>query len=488
MNLLQLLERIAYQHKGASLPKEIEGITFDSRKSDTSTLFVAVRGSTTDGHYYISQAVANGTPVVVCEQLPQLLDSAVSYLVVKNSRQTLGDLAANFYKHPSKDITLVGITGTNGKTTTASLLYKLFSELGYKTGLISTVEHRIGTVSIPSTHTTPDALTLQALLAQMRDAGCRYAFMEVSSHSLDQERIRGVHFEGAVFTNLTHEHLDYHGTFQNYIYTKKRLFDNLPKTAFALSNADDRRGAIMLQNTKAKRFFYALYQMADFKTKILENNLSGLILNLENKEFHTPLVGDFNAYNLLCVYAVATLLRADKEEVLQALSKLKAVEGRFEYVQGGNNKIIGIVDYAHTPDALEKVLKTINRVRIGTEQVITVVGCGGDRDQLKRPLMAKIASQYSDRTILTSDNPRTENPEAIIRAMEMGIPQRHKPLSLSITNRRQAIRAACQLAKAGDIVLVVGKGHEKYQEINRKRFPFDDKAELSNALDERKTI
>ncbi|MCH2044677.1 MAG: UDP-N-acetylmuramoyl-L-alanyl-D-glutamate--2,6-diaminopimelate ligase [Saprospiraceae bacterium] len=487
MQLSQLLNNIAYQHLGASLPSEIQDLTFDSRRSKAGSVFVAICGSQVDGHLYISKAIAQGAKVIVCEQVPEELAQGVSYLIVKNSQETLGYLAANFYEHPSRNIQLVGVTGTNGKTTTASLLYKLFTQLGYAVGLISTVEHRIGKDRIPSTHTTPDALTIQALLAQMSEAGCEYAFMEVSSHAIDQERIHGLHFTGGVFTNITHEHLDYHGTFQNYIYTKKRFFDQLPATAFALSNADDRRGEIMLQNTKARKFYYALRKMADFKTKILENNLSGLILDLENREFHTQLVGDFNAYNLLCVYAVANLLEANKEEVLQVLSKLGAVEGRFDYIQASNG-IVGIVDYAHTPDALEKVLNTINKVRTGTEQIITVVGCGGDRDVVKRPLMAKIATQYSTQTILTSDNPRTENPDSIIRAMETGVPASHKHCTLSITDRRQAIRTACKLAKAGDIILVAGKGHEKYQEINKQRFPFDDKEELRKAFEAYSTI
>lgn len=487
MKLNILLSGIKYSEEGDWSNIEIANLAFDSRKVQPNDVFVAVRGVQVDGHQFIEKAIEKGAKVVVCEQLPKQKNSAVSYLLVENSAIALGKLAANYYKNPSKDLKLVGITGTNGKTTTATLLYKLFSGLGYKTGLLSTVENKIGKEVIAATHTTPDALGLQALLADMRDAGCEYVFMEVSSHAIDQHRIAGTHFVGGVFTNITHDHLDYHKTFQNYIYAKKQFFDQLTKDAFALTNIDDKRGMVMLQNTAAKQYTYALKQLANYKAKIIENNLSGLVLELDGQEFYTRLVGDFNAYNILTVYATAILLGAEQQEVLTVLSALNSVDGRFDYVKLPND-IMAIIDYAHTPDALEKVLKTIDKVRTGNEQIITVVGCGGDRDKTKRPLMAKVACDYSQHIVFTSDNPRTENPEAILKEMEKGIPPYTELIRVwTILDRKDAIQMAIKLAKKGDIILVAGKGHEKYQEINGVKYPFDDKIEIQKAFEKFRT-
>jgi len=483
MELNKILAKTAYKTIGPVTNPIIEGITFDSRKAAENTLFVAIKGATTDGHLYIDKAIEKGARVIVCEDVAAAaVKENVLYIKVNDSAAALGEMANCFYGAPSEKLRLVGITGTNGKTTTVTLLYNLFTKLGYKVGLISTVANKIGTRTIPSTHTTPNVLALNELLVEMNEEGCEYAFMEVSSHAIDQKRIAGIHFEGAVFSNITHDHLDYHKTFKNYIYTKKRFFDDLPKTAFALTNLDDKRGAVMLQNTKAKTYRYALKQMADFKAKIIENVLTGLVMDLDNEEFFARLVGGFNAYNLLAVYATARLLGADKLEVLTVMSNLESPEGRFDYIKNEARKIVGVVDYAHTPDALEKVLQTIDKLRTGNEQIITVVGCGGDRDKTKRPLMAKVACSYSQQTILTSDNPRTEEPEAILLDMQQGVPPYAVQKTLTIANRKEAIRTACRLAKAGDIILVAGKGHEKYQEIKGIKHPFDDKIELENAL------
>lgn len=481
MKLKNLLQGLVYETVGLFNDQEIQSIEFDSRKASEGALFVAVTGAATDGHLFIDKAIENGVVVVLCERVENAKEN-VLYIVVKDSVIALGQIAGTFYDHPSKKLKLVGVTGTNGKTTTVTLLYNLFSQLGYKVGLISTVENKIDTAIIPSTHTTPDVVSLNHLLNQMVDAGCEYAFMEVSSHAVDQKRIEGIHFEGAVFSNITHDHLDYHKTFQNYIYAKKGFFDQLPPTAFALVNLDDKRGEVMLQNTKAHKYTYALRQMADFKAKIMENNLTGLIMDLDGNEFFARLVGDFNAYNLLSVYATAILLGADKVETLTVMSNLKAPEGRFDYITNEKLNIIGIVDYAHTPDALEKVLQTINKLRTGNEKIITVVGCGGNRDTTKRPLMAKVACDYSQQIILTSDNPRMEEPEAILHDMEQGVPPYAVRNTLTISDRKQAIKTACQLAQRGDIILVAGKGHEKYQDIKGVKYPFDDKEELRNNL------
>lgn len=444
-------------------------------------MFVAVKGSQVDGHEFIEKAIAKGATIVVAEVLPKVMPKEVCFLQVKDSAEVLGQVAANYFDRPSEKLQLVGVTGTNGKTTTVTLLYELFMALGYKVGLISTIENKIAARIIPATHTTPDAVSLNQLIAQMVEEGCSYAFMEVSSHAIHQRRIAGVQYAGAVFTNITHDHLDYHQTFQAYIEAKKRLFDDLPKTSFALVNVDDKRGEIMLQNTKAKSYRYGLKKLADFKVKIIENSLIGLHLKLDGEEFHGRLIGEFNAYNLLTVYAVANLLGQDKTEVLLELSQLKAAEGRFDYLYDAEKKIIAIVDYAHTPDALEKVLTTINDLK-QNGKVITVMGCGGDRDKTKRPEMAKIACKWSEQVILTSDNPRSEVPEQIIRDMEAGVPVEWARKVLSITDRRQAIKTATRLALTNDVILVAGKGHEKYQEINGVKYPFDDKQILKEEL------
>lgn len=460
----------------------VGGVFADSRKVGKGSVFVAVRGTLTDGHSYIPKAVERGALAVVCEVLPAERAEGVCYVQVSDSSRALAAIACAYYGHPSGKLKLVGVTGTNGKTTTVTLLYRLFTGLGYKCGLLSTVENRVGNQVLESTHTTPDALSLNALLHDMADAGCTYVFMEVSSHALHQNRVHGIRFEGGVFTNITHDHLDYHQTFDAYIRAKKLFFDNLQPGAFALVNTDDKRGEVMLQNTRATRYTYALRRDAQFKARILENHLSGLFLQVNGTDFHARLIGTFNAYNLLAVYAVGVLLHVPPMEVLQVLSNIEAPEGRFEYVAHIERNIMGIVDYAHTPDALEKVLDTINDLRSGNGQVITVVGCGGDRDKTKRPIMAKVACDKSDKVILTSDNPRTENPEQIIHDMEAGVPASAARKVLSITNREQAIKTAVQLAHANDIILVAGKGHERYQEIHGIKHPFDDKTILQTAL------
>ena len=467
----------------------VANIAFDSRKVGANSMFVAVKGTQVDGHVYIEKAIVLGANVIVCEDLPTDLNDRdfgaeenITYVKVQNSGDALGKMAGNFYDNPSTKLKLVGITGTNGKTTCATILYKLFMGMGYKTGLLSTVENKIGSQTIPATHTTPNPVELNELLAKMVESGCDYAFMEVSSHAIDQERIAGLDFDGAVFTNITHDHLDYHKTFKNYINAKKKFFDDLGKNAFALTNIDDRRGEVMLQNTKAKKYTYAVKQMADFKAKIVENSLLGLQLILNDTEFYSRLIGEFNAYNLLAVYGTATLLGHDDMEVLTVLSDLQSAEGRFDYIVSKSKNIVGIVDYAHTPDALEKILMTIDDLKTPDNQVITVVGCGGDRDKTKRPIMAKVACDYSNQVILTSDNPRTEDPYTILEEMEKGIPPYATQKVLTIENRRQAIKTACTLAKQNDIILVAGKGHEKYQDINGVKHHFDDKEELTKNL------
>jgi len=477
--LTNILLNIRLQETVGSLSRTVNKIEFDSRKVEKDDIFVAVRGTQADGHTYIEKAIKLGAHVVICETFPEKLHENITYLKVDNSAEVLGEIAANYYDNPSKKLKLVGVTGTNGKTTTATLLYDLFSNLGYKVGLISTIENKIGTAVIPSTHTTPDAVSLQKLIAEMVESGCDYAFMEVSSHAIHQRRIAGLTFMGGLFSNISHDHLDYHKTFREYIDAKKMFFDNLPKNAFALTNLDDKRGMVMLQNTKARKFTYSLRALADYKAKILENTLIGLHLDLDGEEFFGRLIGKFNAYNLLACYAVARLLDQEKMEVMAALSALKSAEGRFDYLADSQRGIIAIVDYAHTPDALEKVLQTINQLREGEGKIITVVGCGGDRDKSKRPKMAKIACDNSQQVILTSDNPRTEDPEAILKDMEVGVPKYATQKTLTIANRKQAIKTAVQLAQRNDIILVAGKGHEKYQEINGVRNHFDDKEELT---------
>jgi UDP-N-acetylmuramoyl-L-alanyl-D-glutamate--2,6-diaminopimelate ligase len=461
--------------------RDVASLEFDSRKVENDAVFFAIKGTLADGHRYIEQTILAGAVVVVCEELPETLQPAITYIQVENAHVALGIMAANFYGNPSSKLSLVGITGTNGKTTIATLLFKLFTELGYAVGLISTVENQIKEMVIPATHTTPNPLALNLLLKQMVDAGCVYCFMEVSSHAVVQHRIEGLNFVGGVFSNITHDHLDFHKTFDNYIKAKKEFFDGLPKTAFALTNADDKNGMVMLQNTRASKKSYALKQMSDFKAKIIESSFSGLNLEIDQIEVIFKLVGTFNAYNLLAVYGTAILLGEDKMDVLTILSELTGAEGRFDYVANAQ-KIIGIVDYAHTPDAVQNVLSTIANIRKGTEQVITVIGCGGDRDTTKRPIMAQVACDWSDKVILTSDNPRTEDPNAILRDMEAGVSPTNKRKTLTITDRKEAIKTACHLAKPGDIILIAGKGHEKYQEIQGMRHHFDDKEILTEQL------
>lgn len=451
----------------------ISSVTFDSRKVKKDTLFVATRGTATDGHQYIDKAIEAGAVAIVCEELPENKKENVTYIKVTDSTHALGFIACNYFDNPSRKIKLVGVTGTNGKTTTVTLLFNLFRTLGYNVGLLSTVQNKINNTVIPSTHTTPDALSLNELLSVMVEQGCEYAFMEVSSHAVVQNRIAGIQFTGAIFTNITHDHLDYHKTFDEYIKAKKKFFDTLPEEAFAITNKDDKNGMVMLQNTKAHKYSYSIKNVADYKCKIIENHLNGLLLNINNHEVWVKLIGTFNAYNVLAVFAAAHLLKQDVINILTTLSNLNSVEGRFQYVKSETG-IIGIVDYAHTPDALKNVLETIKDIRTGNENVITLVGCGGDRDAAKRPIMADIACQYSNKVILTSDNPRTEDPEEILNQMQAGVQATDFKKTLRISDRREAIKTACTLAQKGDIILIAGKGHEKYQEIKGVKHPFDD--------------
>ena len=477
--LSDIIEGLAFTELQGSADTWITAVVFDSRKVVPGCLFVAVKGTQSDGHDFIEQAVRDGAAAVICEELPGHVVGEVDFLMVADSSKALGLVASQFYGEPSSKLKLVGVTGTNGKTTIATLLYKLFRDLGYKCGLLSTVENQINGQVVMATHTTPDPVQLNALLEEMVQQGCDYCFIEVSSHAVVQHRIEGLKFSGAIFSNLTHDHLDYHKTFENYRDAKKLFFDGLGKNAFALTNADDRNGMVMLQNTAAHKKSYGLKNMADYRAKILESQFAGLLLNIDGEEVWFKLVGTFNAYNLLAVYATAMLLDQDKAKVLTSLSRLTGAEGRFDYVTAAN-KIIGIVDYAHTPDAVQNVLSTIHDVRKGKEKVITVIGCGGDRDKTKRPIMAKVACEWSDMVILTSDNPRSEDPAQIIKDMEAGVGPEFQRRVMSVTDRREAIKTACNLAQPGDIVLVAGKGHEKYQEVKGVRTHFDDKEELLN--------
>lgn len=474
----QLLEGYSFKLVQGNIHQSIKSIAFDSRKIQEGDLFVAIPGTQFDGHMFIEKAIEKGAVVIVAEQIPPSLKEGVNFIQVADSAHCLGHLASRYFDRPSAKIRLVGVTGTNGKTTTVNLLYDLFRALGYKCGMLSTIENKINDEVFTATHTTADPLQINDMLSKMVDELCDFAFMEVSSHAVDQKRIAGLQFAGGVFTNMSHDHLDYHKTMKAYIEAKKAFFDDLPSTAYALVNIDDKRGRVMIQNTKAQCYTYSIRQAADFRWKILENNITGLILSLDDVEIASQLIGEFNAYNLLAAYGSAILLGQDKIQTLTAISQIKAAEGRFDYVVDERGGRTGIVDYAHTPDALEKVLATINSLRKKEARLITVVGCGGDRDREKRPVMAKTAAQMSDQVILTSDNPRTEDPEAILRDMEAGLNPSQKDMTLTITNRREAIRTACQLAKRGDIVLVAGKGHEKYQEIKGIRHDFDDKAVL----------
>jgi len=454
-------------------------LTFDSRQVKPGTAFFAIRGGQADGHTFIPKAVAAGADVIICEELPTEINPTVTFVQVKGSAAAMGHLAAAFYDHPARKLKLVGVTGTNGKTTCVTLLHKLFRELGYHVGLLSTVQNQIDETIIPATHTTPDAITLNALLAQMVQAGCLYCFMEVSSHALVQHRVTGLSYAGAVFTNITHDHLDYHKTFDEYIRAKKSFFDNLGKPAFALTNTDDKRGNVILQNTVAKTYTYSLRSISDFKARILDNSIQGLQLEIDGKEVWCKLIGTFNAYNLLAVYGTAVLLGEDPDEVLTILSSLNSAAGRFDYIVSESH-ITGIVDYAHTPDALQNVLQTIRQIRRPEQLVFTVVGCGGNRDATKRPLMADIACQFSDRIILTSDNPRFEEPQEILHQMQAGVKTSDLKKTLTIEDRKEAIKTACLLANPQDIILVAGKGHETYQEIKGVKTDFDDKKVLQD--------
>lgn len=481
MQLQDVLYGVTITELVGTTNRELSALVFDSRQVKEGAVFFAIKGTLSDGHSYIEATVKAGAGVVVCEVLPAVLSAEVTYVVVPQSAVALGKMAANFYSNPSSRLQLVGITGTNGKTTIATLLFKLFRTLGYKVGLISTVENHINDRIVPATHTTPNPVALNALLQDMVDAGCDYCFMEVSSHAVVQHRIEGLNFAGGVFSNITHDHLDFHKTFDNYIKAKKAFFDVLPASAFALTNLDDKNGMVMLQNTKAAKKTYALKQLADFKAKVIENSFNGLHLDIDGADVFFKLVGSFNAYNLLAAYGTAVLLGQDQLHVLTQLSNLSGAEGRFDYITS-SQQIIGIVDYAHTPDAVQNVLTTIQDIRKGTEQVITIIGCGGDRDKTKRPVMAQVACDWSDKVILTSDNPRTENPQTIIAEMEAGVSPTNKRKTLSIADRKEAIKTACHLARPGDIILLAGKGHEKYQEINGVRYDFDDKEILTEQL------
>ena len=461
----------------------VNDLQIDSRKVNAGTCFIAISGTNTDGHNYIQTAILNGATVIVCEKLPAEMPNEIMFIEVENSAAAAGIMAHNFYGKSSKKLKLIGVTGTNGKTTIATLQFKLFSALGYKCGLISTVQNQIGDEIIPATHTTPDVIGLNELLSEMVNAGCTHAFMEVSSHALDQHRVTGLSFIGGLFSNITHDHLDYHKTFDEYIKAKKKFFDGLSSSAFAISNADDKRGAVMLQNSSAKKYFYSLKTMAEFKGKILENSLTGLLMTINDIEVHFKLIGTFNAYNLLAVYASAVCLGEDKQNILQVLSSLTGAEGRFDYMVSAKQKVIGIIDYAHTPDALLNVLATIKNLRQGEEKILTVVGCGGNRDKAKRPVMAEVACEHSDKIFFTSDNPRNEDAEQIIKDMESGVNVTCRKKYISITDRKEAIKTAVSFSQREDIVLVAGKGHEKYQEIKGTKYPFDDKAVLKEMFE-----
>jgi len=481
--LKEIIYKVAIEAVKGSTDITIDKIEFDSRKICANDVFVAIRGTISNGHDYIETAIWNGAIAIVCDTLPEILTPGITYIQVTDTNKALAFMAANYFGNPSEKLKLVGITGTNGKTTIASLLFQLFKKAGFKVGLLSTVKIVVDDLEYKATHTTPDSITINHYLREMVDAGVEYCFMEVSSHGIHQKRTEALHFVGGIFTNLSHDHLDYHPTFAEYRDVKKSFFDNLPKNAFALSNIDDKNGPIMLQNTAAKKLTYALKSYADYKAQILENQLSGLLLKINGNEVWVKLIGTFNAYNLLAIYGTAIELGLESLEILRLLSDLESVSGRFQFIVSNSN-ITAIVDYAHTPDALENVLKTINDIRTKNEQLITVTGCGGNRDKAKRPIMAGIATELSDKTILTSDNPRNEDPEVIINEMEQGVAPHNFKKSLSITDRKQAIKTACQLAQPNDIILIAGKGHETYQEINGIRHDFDDMKTVKELLDQ----
>lgn len=478
MVITELLSRIPVLEIHGDENREISGLVFDSRKAAAGMLYVAVRGTVADGHAYIGSSVEKGAEAIVCEELPENLDEKVTYIKVKDSSKALGQLASNFYGNPSQKLKLIGVTGTNGKTSVSTLLFDVFSNLGYEAALLSTVEIRIGEKIIPATHTTPDIITINRILAEALEEGCEFAFMEVSSHGIAQNRIEGLHFTVAGFTNLTHDHLDYHKTFDEYLKTKKRFFDGLPDTAVAITNADDKNGSVMLQNTKAVKKIYAMKTMADYHGRLLEVDFNGMLLNFNGKEFWTTLTGKFNVYNLLLVFGIASELGFGQNEILQAISVLKRVSGRFETFKSDGG-IFFVVDYAHTPDALENILDSINDIRTKNERLITVFGCGGDRDHSKRPEMGAIATRKSTLAIITSDNPRTEDPARIIKDIEAGVEPQNFSKYTSIPDRKEAIKMAIKFAEPKDIVLVAGKGHENYQEINGVKYHFDDKETIN---------
>ena len=473
-NLKDILYKVAIDVIVGSSDVVISKIEFDSRKVEANDVFVALKGTLVDGHEFISKAIKLNAVVIVCEVIPDDKHVGVTYVQVADANLALAMMSANFYENPSEELQLVGVTGTNGKTTIATLLYQQFKNAGYKVGLLSTVKIMVDDVEYKATHTTPDSLIINKYLQLMNEAGVEFCFMEVSSHGIHQKRTAGLHFRGGIFTNLSHDHLDYHDTFSEYRDVKKKFFDELPKSAFALTNIDDKNGEVMLQNTKAKKVSYALKSYANYKAQILENQFSGLLLKVNDNDVWTKLIGSFNAYNLLAIFAASDLLGLEEQENLRLISLLENVSGRFEYVISKEKKITAIVDYAHTPDALKNVLETINNIRTGNEQLITVVGCGGDRDKKKRPKMANIASVLSTTAVFTSDNPRTENPEVIIEEMESGVAPENYKKTIAITNRKQAIKTACQMAETNDIILIAGKGHETYQEVNGVRSDFDD--------------
>ena len=471
--LKDILYKIPIDKTIGSTSVAVRNIEFDSRKVELNDVFVAIKGTVSDGHSYITKAAENGALVIICEILPETIINGITYIQVADSHKALAIMAANYFENPSENIKLIGITGTNGKTTISTLLYDLFTAAGYKTGLISTVKVMVGSTRYEAKRTTPDSITINKYLDEMVQEGVEFCFMEVSSHGIHQKRTEGLHFSGGIFTNLSHDHLDYHKDFKEYRDVKKKFFDQLPKSAFALVNIDDKNGAYMLQNSKAKKYTYALKSYADYKVQILENQFTGLLLKINNNEIWVKLIGAFNAYNMLAIFGTADLLGLETMELLQLMSTLNSVDGRFQYVVS-EKKITAIVDYAHTPDALQNVLETINSIRTGNEELITVVGCGGDRDATKRPVMGKIAATLSTKVVFTSDNPRTEDPDKIIEEVEAGVPAEHFKKTVSITNRKQAIKNACQMANENDIILIAGKGHETYQEINGKRNDFDD--------------
>lgn len=483
INLKDILWKVAIEAVHGSTDVAIEKMKFDSRKVSENDVFIAIRGTISDGHEFIETAINKGAIAIICDSFPEIIVSGITYIKVNDTNKAMAFMAANYFENPSQKLKLIGITGTNGKTTIASLLFQLFQKAGFKTGLLSTVKIVVDTNEYKATHTTPDSISINHYLNEMVIAGVEYCFMEVSSHGIHQKRTEGLHFNGGVFTNLSHDHLDYHATFSEYRDVKKSFFDYLPKTAFALSNIDDKNGSVMLQNTNARKLTYALKTYADYKAQILENQLSGLLLKINDNEVWVRLIGTFNAYNLLAIYGTAVESGMESLEVLRLLSELESVSGRFQYIIS-DGKITAIVDYAHTPDALENVLKTINDIRTKNEQLITVVGCGGDRDKTKRPVMAGIAADLSDKIIITSDNPRTENPETIIEEMEAGVAPHNYKKTVSIVDRKQAIKTACQLAQANDIILIAGKGHETYQEINGVRHDFDDMKIVKEMLDQ----